>query len=489
MYYSQIYDPGNVTQYTLTNLTPEVAVYVSVSAYDTAGNESMFSNETLARPAAIPTAPSNISSTSFASSTRITWNASSQLDVVKYRIYRSATRSTGFVQYDSVASPTTTYTEMGLLAHQLRFYQVRAVDADGNESVPSAVVAGQQVTHDLGVLVVDGTKNGGGGPIAPTDSAVDAYYQSVLSDFTVTNHWDISDSALANVGISDADMGPYSSVVWHSDVRGSNPLYADTGAMRKYLQQGGRLVISGWKLSSSLKANAVGGFNDYPGGTFVPQVLKVDSTSTNGPISQDFYAAIAAAPGYNSIQVDSGKIPLFNGTLVNTDVCLPPFSSPSAEAIFTHHGKNPGSSFEGKPVAWRYLGPDVRFTVFDFPLYYMQQVQAQTALRKALNDLGEPTAGVTETTAGLPAAFILHQNYPNPFNPSTTISFDVGQSGLVTVKVYDVLGREVTTLLNDMRTRGRYRVTWDATPVTSGVYFCRLQAGSFVASTKMVLIR
>ena len=507
LFYSQVNDAGNVTQYAISGLTPDVPVYVSVSAYDTAGNESIFSNETLGRPGAIPAAPTNVASTSLASAAQIIWTASPQLDVVRYRIYRSPLRTTGFVQYDSVASSTTTYTESGLLPHQLRFYQVRAVDTDGNESGPSAVVAGQLVTHDLGVLVVDGTKNGGGGPIAPTDSAVDASYQYLLSDFSVTNRWDISDSVLAGVGISDANMAPYSSVVWHSDVRGGNPLYADTGAIRKYLQQGGRLVISGWRLSGSLKANAVGGFNSYPPGTFVPQMLKVDSTFTNGPISQDFYTAVAAAAGYSNVQVDSVRIPTYNGTLVNTDVCLSPFNDITAQAIFVHHGKSPGSSLEGKPVAWRYLGSDFRFTVFDFPLYYMQQVQARAALRKALIDLGELPASVDQQGNGVPLAYSLDQNYPNPFNPATVISFSIPQFSFVTLKVFDVLGREVATLVNEMKTPGRDKATWDATTMASGVYFYRLsvvpvarrdlvptegrdrEAGSYVETKKMLLVR
>ncbi|MEK9135761.1 MAG: fibronectin type III domain-containing protein, partial [Bacteroidota bacterium] len=174
LYYSQIHTVGNATQYTLNNLTPGVAVYVSVSAYDTAGNESMFSNEALGRPALVPTAPTNVTSTSLAASVRLTWNASPQLDVVKYRIYRSVARSSGFVRYDSVAASGTSYVDAGLSPHQLRYYHLRAVDADGNESTPSNIVAGQRASHDLGVLVVDGTKDGPGGPISPMDSVVDA---------------------------------------------------------------------------------------------------------------------------------------------------------------------------------------------------------------------------------------------------------------------------------------------------------------------------
>ena len=90
---------------------------------------------------------------------------------------------------------------------------------------------------------------------------------------------------------------------------------------------------------------------------------------------------------------------------------------------------------------------------------------------------------------GVPAAFILQQNYPNPFNPTTTIEFRVPSSGFVSLKVYDILGREVATLVDGWRSPGSYSVTLDGSKLASGVYFYRLQAGSFTISKKMMLIK
>ena len=87
------------------------------------------------------------------------------------------------------------------------------------------------------------------------------------------------------------------------------------------------------------------------------------------------------------------------------------------------------------------------------------------------------------------SSFSLSQNYPNPFNPSTAIRFVVPGSELVSLKVYDVLGRLVRTLLNKVESPGRYQVTFDAAGLASGVYFCRLEAGNYVMTRKMVLIR
>jgi hypothetical protein len=89
-----------------------------------------------------------------------------------------------------------------------------------------------------------------------------------------------------------------------------------------------------------------------------------------------------------------------------------------------------------------------------------------------------------------PRAFALNQNYPNPFNPSTTISYDLASAVHVSLKVYDILGQEVATLIDETKQPGSYRATW--TPIGSaatGVYFVRIHAGSYVSTRKMLLVR
>ncbi len=89
----------------------------------------------------------------------------------------------------------------------------------------------------------------------------------------------------------------------------------------------------------------------------------------------------------------------------------------------------------------------------------------------------------------LPREFRLEQNTPNPFNPSTTISFTITKPDLVSLKIYDILGREVTTLLNERKYPGSYSVQWNAGTMPSGVYFYRLQSGPFSSTKKMVLVK
>ena len=86
-------------------------------------------------------------------------------------------------------------------------------------------------------------------------------------------------------------------------------------------------------------------------------------------------------------------------------------------------------------------------------------------------------------------AFSLHQNDPNPFNPKTNIRFRISDFGFVSLKIFDVFGREVTTLLNENKQPGEYEVEWNANDVSSGVYYYRLQAGTFTDVKKMLLLK
>ena len=89
----------------------------------------------------------------------------------------------------------------------------------------------------------------------------------------------------------------------------------------------------------------------------------------------------------------------------------------------------------------------------------------------------------------IPSEYSLFQNYPNPFNPSTTITYQIPQTGFVTLKVYDILGREVATLVNEEKAAGNYEVQFTGNGLTSGIYFYQINAGAYFDTKKMVLLR
>ncbi len=83
----------------------------------------------------------------------------------------------------------------------------------------------------------------------------------------------------------------------------------------------------------------------------------------------------------------------------------------------------------------------------------------------------------------------MFQNFPNPFNPVTTIQFTVPEKDYVTIKVFDIMGREVTTLVNEHKASGEYKVEFNASDLPSGIYYYRMQAGDFISSRKLILLK
>ncbi|MEJ2105042.1 MAG: DUF4397 domain-containing protein [Ignavibacteriaceae bacterium] len=118
-------------------------------------------------------------------------------------------------------------------------------------------------------------------------------------------------------------------------------------------------------------------------------------------------------------------------------------------------------------------------TVVELPQLYGSE--AQNALNKVMNENNEEISVVND--------FSLEQNYPNPFNPSTSIKFSVPSSEFVTLKVYDILGKEVATLVNEQKAPGNYEVRFDAGNLASGVYIYSLKAGNFTQTRKLMLMK
>ncbi len=132
----------------------------------------------------------------------------------------------------------------------------------------------------------------------------------------------------------------------------------------------------------------------------------------------------------------------------------------------------------------------------DLPLYINSRVEV-TGSRGTCNacpvlhvtNITRLSATGVEKSDEQPGSTDLQQNYPNPFNPKTDFRFQLADISKITLKIYDVLGREITTLVNEKLLPGVYHVSWDANGVASGVYYYRLQTQNFVSVKKMILLR
>jgi N-acetylneuraminic acid mutarotase len=119
------------------------------------------------------------------------------------------------------------------------------------------------------------------------------------------------------------------------------------------------------------------------------------------------------------------------------------------------------------------------------PLYYSGMKPISSVAQIPLSSI----TAVQEQGSSVPSNYSLSQNYPNPFNPTTIINYQISATSLVTVKVYDILGREVATLVDQRQNPGSYSVVFDGSKLSSGVYFYRLSAGRFYATKKMILAK
>ncbi len=150
------------------------------------------------------------------------------------------------------------------------------------------------------------------------------------------------------------------------------------------------------------------------------------------------------------------------------------------------------TTFKPKPIAGgssNYQGDHIALISNDYQLnaFWMADYTGIYQVWSAVIDMN--VLGVNENKNQQPTSFQLSQNYPNPFNPTTSMQYSIGSGQFVTLKVYDVLGREVVTLVNEEKPAGEYEVEFKASKLPSGIYFYRLKAGNFVETKKMILLR
>jgi|GEM_PF-1025855 len=212
-----------------------------------------------------------------------------------------------------------------------------------------------------------------------------------------------------------------------------------------------------------------GTFRCFYGGAALP-----NNIIFRGPFSATGWTVNVPMPGsyYIHLVWNGSAIVIYkNGVVVSTNPCTNTMPTGTGFKVAGYSTSN--YSLNGK--------------MDEFRLYNRALSQAEiTATWNT--ELGVIT-NITPIGSQIPNSFALGQNYPNPFNPVTKINFDLPKNGLVTLKIYDVLGREMRIVVNEVKTAGRYVVDFDGSSLSSGTYFYRLEAAGFVDTKKMVLIK
>jgi hypothetical protein len=490
LFYTNVIDAGNQHSYIVTGLNSGQRVYLSISGYDMDDNESVFTPEISFTPASVPLTPGDFNSTSHFNGVSFGWTRNTERDMMSYRIFRRAAGQVDTTRIADIPHPITQWFDSTAIPHILYAYYIAAVDSSNNQSGMSTPAYGQLASHDNGIIIVDGTLDGGGSPLQPTDQQVDDYFDAIFSGYDVTAHWDIVDSNAVNKPLSDAFLAPHSTVFFHCE-RLNTHLEQDTTVLRKHLENGGRLILSGWNLSYTLAGN-ISDYVDFLPGDFFREFLKVDSLGVSPSSNRDFVSAPSLMPSiYPDLIVDSIKVSIFEHRIPKMEAFLGPLlDEPLAQPLNSYSSSmGDQSPLNGRPVSLRYLG-NFRLVLFDAPLFFMTGESAAMALQQALSDLGEPFVGIDQDNIPhQPDEFFIYGNYPNPFNSSTYIRYHLSATSDVAIGIFDILGRESARIINTAEPAGDHQVLWSPEGARSGLYFCKIEAGRFVETKKMLLLR
>jgi hypothetical protein len=488
-----VYDTSFATTSTdvlLDGLTEGVRYVVGISAIDVQGFESPVT-ERQAIPLVVPLMPSGLTDDPQRHSVALHWSPNSELDLEGYHVYRATDTTQLPSRLTTSVVRDTAFSDASVLDGVRYFYALTAVDSGGIESVRSPYIRSSAASLNQGVLVVDETKKGTGALLSPTEDEVDGYYRGILSHFAATT---IDADSMG--GVKFADLGPFSSVLWHgNDLSEHTAATRSRDGLKRYLEAGGKLFLTSYSPALTFLAGGTYPAN-FAAGTFTYDWLKI-SHAENKSLARCI-GATPVASGYPALRIDTTKTP---ATAMHHLLGIEGSSSaPGATVIYSYETAYDTSVVEGKmkgqPVGIEYVGADYSLVVTSLPLYYVRSEDARALAEFVLGSrFGEPN-GVQGTPAAVPTSTALLPNYPNPFNPVTVIRYSIASSqengvGSRETKlvVYDLLGREVVSLVNERKTPGTYEVKFDGSGLSSGVYFYRLTAGAYVESRRMILMK
>ncbi len=504
--YSDSLFSGGDTTVVATGLEEGRTYYIALAAEDSTGQRSPLSQEGTGTPYSVPQAPAGLTSESHRDDIALTWLMNRELDLGGYIVFRSEFLDSAYAELTAVPGSDTTYVDPTPDPNIMYYYRVAARDQGGARGDMSAAARGRLMTFDGGILIVDGTRDGQlGVPYQWPDSTVDDFYEDLLAQYPVSARFDIPDSlGVSAFPLDQAVLAAYSTVVWHQDDRQSQNMVPYLDDIGSYLSQGGNVFLSGWNLVNHLSDTS--SFEVvFPPGTVPHDYLKLNSGESLTATESDFEGAGSEVAGYPDLMVDSTKSPLFGNDLFSMDLIYEPLvDEPVTEPIYTYRSSEADTALQGKIVGIRYLGEDYRVVIFDFPLFYMERTTALQAMEHVMSDFDENVGITGEGDGGLPVprVYALHQNYPNPFNPSTSIVIDIPAGSDVAersevrtrVTIYNMRGQLVRVLLDGTREPGKYVLNWDGRDgrgdrVGSGLYLYRMEAGDFVSTRKMVIVK
>lgn len=305
------------------------------------------------------------------------------------------------------------------------------------------------------------------------------YYTNVLSNLGISyKHWNANEQG----PVPQDTLIAYSRVIWYTGLEFNNSLFRHgTARLEHYLDQGGNLFINGSLFPVSVKDSLI--LSNYLHSQHINSNTNLHYLKSDGTKQVVGNSNFSLSTTGDNYQIMTGEV----------DVQLP------AQAILFYDpttSEGPGNIQSSGSAAAAVNDRGYRAVMFSFGWEGIAEHEIrQEILIKILNWLqGIETSVDSDLTNGsVPATFQLAQNYPNPFNPSTTIQFLLPTQNHVSIKIFNLLGMEIKTLVAANFNAGEHKVVWDGKdnynqPVASGVYFYQMRVGDFQMTRKMVLM-
>lgn len=470
---------------TISGLAADSLYYVGVKAIDASGHQSPFISEVSAIPRAAPSAPSGLAAAPITSGIALAWRANQELDLAGYRLYRAVDDTSAYDSLNTALLNDTSFSDSPLSGAHRYYYKARAFDLDGNAGSLSPKAYGRPLTLDQGVLVVNETKNWTTNPW-PRDTAQDSFYDYLLSGFQhqLYDFGTTADRPLL------ADLVSYSTVLWHGDDYTELFASGSVADLKKYLDYGGNLWMTGWKVAGNVRGNASYPFT-LPDTAFIKSYLKIGAVDQSG--NNDSFRLADGLLGYPDVAVDTLRVPLPSwGKTMRWVEAYTPVAG--GETIYNIYLKNASSPYQGLPCGVRYLGPTYRTVITGFPLLFMDRDQARLAAAQVMADFGETGVAQGPVAELKVESLKLLPNTPNPFSRATTIHYQMPRAGNVSLMVYNVAGQAVRTLASGSLPAGAHSAKWDGRDdrgqaLPGGVYFARLATSDGTKTVKMTIIK
>jgi len=441
-----------------------------------------------------------------ANSVKVMWKSNEENDILGYRLYYTENANlTGWKLAADETQLTSSINEYEIESTEnfiippnnpAYFFKLTAVDSAMNESKSSDVYARSNYSTAMDypkVLIVDGfDRYGGTGSWnEPTHSFNTTYFGALtmVGETTV--------SSAANDAIEDSliNLNDYDYVVWFvGDESTVNRTLNSTeqNFIKDYLENGGKLYISGSEIGWDLGRNHS---NSEPNDTsFYHNYLKAN-------FRFDGNGAMNKALGIEGTTFEGATINFGQSFPEDFPDDIDPING--SEAVLNYTVLRNATDYRIAGIAYTgFFGESDKKGKLVYCSFSAESTGSFASMlsliTKVMEYFNEPVSVKDAVSNELPTEFRLGQNYPNPFNPTTTIEYTIPTletrhaSSLqtnVTLKIYDILGREVATLVNEQKPAGNYEVNFNASSLSSGVYFYKIQSGSFTETKKMILLK